>query len=88
MDLSFFQRAERHLAAVAPARADFGLLCAMLQAHQQSSAAARIHALRAGTRQVRDPIAEILLAGPGWRGAVAALGGSFNPALARKRAVN
>ncbi|HYD36707.1 MAG TPA: hypothetical protein VEA60_03785 [Allosphingosinicella sp.] len=31
-----------------------------------------------------DPVAEILLAGPAWREAVAAQGGCFNPEVARR----
>ena len=88
MDLSFFRRAEQRFASRTAAHPDFGMLSAMLRAQGQASAAARAQALAARPAPVPDPIAEILVAGPGWQAAVAALGGSFNPAFARKGAVN
>jgi hypothetical protein len=88
MELSFFRRAEQRFASRTAAHPDFGMLSAMLRAQGQASAAAQAQARVAPTRQVADPIAELLVGGPCWRAAVAALGGSFNPAFARKRAVN
>ena len=88
MDLSFFRRAEQRFASRTVAHPDFGMLSAMLRAQGQASAVARAQALAAKPTPVPDPIAEILVAGPGWRAAVAALGGSFNPAVARQRDVN
>ena len=89
MDLSFFRRAEQRFASRAPARLDFGMLVATLRTQRDSAPAAT-----AGTEDeapaasFADPIAEILLAGPGWREAVAAQRGCFNPAYARQGPVN
>jgi hypothetical protein len=88
MDLSFFRRAEQRFASRAAAHLDFGMLSAMLRAQGQTSAAARAQAFVPAPAEVADPIAEILSAGPCWQAAVAALGGSFNPAFARQRSVN
>jgi hypothetical protein len=87
MDLSFFRRAEQRFASRAPAHLDFGMLVATLRSQRDSApaAAARATAPAAG---IADPIAEILLAGPGWREAVTAQRGCFNPAFARQEAVN
>jgi hypothetical protein len=84
MDLSFLRRAEQRFASRTAASPDFGMLSAMLRAQAATTPAARAPA----PREIADPLAEILSAGPCWRAAVAALGGSFNPAFARKRAVN
>ena len=86
MDLSFFRRAEQRFASRAPARLDFGMLVATLRT-QSESAPARA-ADRAPAPRCVDPLAEILLAGPGWREAVAAQRGCFNPEVARQGAVN
>jgi hypothetical protein len=88
MDLSFFRRAEQRFASHTAARPDWGMLSAMLRAQAERTPAARAQALAPTPREVPDPLAEILSAGPCWRAAVAALGGSFNPAVARQRAVN
>ena len=88
MDLSFLRRAEQRFASRTAVRPDFGMLSAMLRAQAAATPAARAQALVPEPREVADPIAEILSAGPCWRAAVATLGGSFNPAFARKRAVN
>jgi hypothetical protein len=87
MDLSFFRRAEQRFASRAPARLDFGMLVATLRSQRDSVPAAGDRAAAPGAR-IADPIAEILLAGPGWREAVAAQRGCFNPAFARQEAVN
>jgi hypothetical protein len=88
MDLSFFRRAEQRFAGRTAAGVDYGMLVAMLQTQQAASAAARAQALWASVPSLADPLVELLLAGPGWRGAVAAQRGCFNPAFARQRAVN
>jgi hypothetical protein len=89
MDLSFFRRAEQRFASRAPARLDFGMLVATLRTQRESGPAASVHsAASAPAASIADPIAEILLAGPGWREAVAAQRGCFNPAFARQGAVN
>ncbi|HYJ81914.1 MAG TPA: hypothetical protein VEW26_03600 [Allosphingosinicella sp.] len=89
MDLSFFRRAEQRFASRSPARLDFGMLVATLRTQRDlaPSASVRSAAPSAGVA-CADPIAEILLAGPGWREAVAAQRGCFNPAFARQGAVN
>ena len=101
MDLSFLRRAEQRFASRTAAHPDFGMLSAMLRAQGQASAAARAQAetspaaraqalpfIVVEPSEVANPIAEIVCAGPYWQAAVTALGGSFNPAVARQRAVN
>ncbi len=82
MDLSFFRRAEQRFSSRAPARLDFGMLVATLRA-AGPAASMRVDA-SAPAASFSDPIAEILLAGPAWREAVAAQRGCFNPAFAGK----
>jgi hypothetical protein len=87
MDLSFLRRAEQRFASRTAAHPDFG----MLSAKAETSPAARAQALPfivVEPSEVANPIAEIVCAGPYWQAAVTALGGSFNPAVARQRAVN
>ena len=88
MDLSFLRRAEQRFASRTAAIPEFGMLSAMLRAQAGTTPAARAQALAPAPREIPDPLAEIRSAGPCWRAAVATLGGSFNPAFARKRAVN
>jgi hypothetical protein len=88
MDLSFLRRAEQRFATGTAAHPDFGMLSAMLRAQALASPAGQAAANAAAPREVRDPIAEILSAGPGWRAAVALQRGSFSPACARQRTVN
>ncbi len=88
MDLGFLRRAEQRFASRIPAHPDWGMLSAMLRAQACASRTAQAAVRAAEPREVSDPLAEILSAGPCWRSAVAAQGGSFNPAYARKRAVN
>jgi uncharacterized protein (DUF2267 family) len=90
MDLSFFRRAEQRFASRSPAGLDFGMLVATLRAQRDSmpTAASARAAASAPDSSCPDPIAEILLAGPDWREAVAAQGGCFNRAFAMQRAVN
>ncbi|HEY0014163.1 MAG TPA: hypothetical protein VGB79_15075 [Allosphingosinicella sp.] len=91
MDLAFLRRAERMLARehAAPAPIDYSLLVATLSAHQATSATAKAAeaATRRGWERPNDALAELLSAGPGWRRAVRAQRGSFNPRAAQ-RAVN
>jgi hypothetical protein len=86
MDLGFLRRAELRFAGRAPAALDFGMFVAALQA-QQAANGVRAPVRKAEPRMA-EPIVEILLAGPGWREAVAAQGGCFNSAFARKGSVN
>lgn len=88
MDLSFFRRAEARFASRAAAPPDFGMLLASLRAQQAGSAAARAQGRLAAVPALPDPLAEILLVGPLWREARRAQRGTFNPGLARQRAVN
>ncbi|HEX6375223.1 MAG TPA: hypothetical protein VFZ91_05840 [Allosphingosinicella sp.] len=87
MDLSFFRRAEQRFASRMPARLDFDMLVATLRTQREAgpAALARTAAPAAG---FADPLAEILLAGPAWREAVAAQRGCFNPHVARQGPVN
>lgn len=87
MDLSFFRRAEQRFASRAPARLDFGMFVATLRTRRDAAPAAAARAA-APAMSIADPIAEILLAGPAWREAVAAQRGCFNRAFARQEAVN
>ncbi|HEX8574460.1 MAG TPA: hypothetical protein VF759_17095 [Allosphingosinicella sp.] len=87
MDLSFFRRAEQRFASRTPAGLDFGILVATLRA-QREAAPAALAAAAAPAARFADPLAEILLAGPAWREAVAAQRGCFNPEVARQGAVN
>ncbi|HEX8468541.1 MAG TPA: hypothetical protein VF620_12130 [Allosphingosinicella sp.] len=90
MDLSFFRRAEQRFASRAPAGLDFSMLVATLRTQRDSmpAASARAAASTAPEASCPDPIAEILLAGPAWREAVAAQRGCFNPAFAMQGLVN
>ena len=89
MDLAFLRRAERMLARehAAPAALDYGLLVATLAAHQAQSATAKAAAAATRRRWERpnDALAELLSAGPAWRGAVRAQRGSFNPRATQPR---
>ncbi len=87
MDLSFFRRAEQRFASRTPARLDFGMLVAALRTQRDAAPAAQARTA-APVGPFADPIAEILLAGPAWREAVAAQRGCFNPEVARQGAVN
>ena len=86
MDLSFFRRAEQRFASRTPASLDYGMLLATLRSQRDGARAAEARAA-APAAGFADPIAEILLAGPGWRDAVTAQRGCFNLAYARQRAV-
>ncbi|HEX8307014.1 MAG TPA: hypothetical protein VF645_01175 [Allosphingosinicella sp.] len=85
MDLSFFRRADQRLASRAPAALDFGILVATLRAQRDSMPATSARSAASEPPACcPDPIAEILLAGPSWREAVAAQRGCFNSAFARQ----
>ena len=88
MDLGFFRRAEALLSGRAATHVDYGMLVATLRLQQAASAAAQAQAIGEALPCPEDPLAELLSGGSGWRQAVAALRGSFNPAHARKGAVN
>ena len=89
MDLSFFRRAEQRFASRTPARLDFGMLVATLRTQRDSAPAASTQADSvASAAAFADPIAEILIAGPAWREAVAAQRGCFNPAYVRQGSFN
>jgi hypothetical protein len=81
MDLSFFRRAQMRFAGGSPARLDYGVLVATLEAVQSTSAAARAVRGFSGegnTAPRQDALVELLLGGPGWRDALIAQGGCFN----------
>ena len=88
MDLSFFRRAEQRFASRTPAHLDFDMLVATLRSQREAGPGASAHWAAAPAERFADPIAEILLAGPGWREAVTAQRGCFNPAYARQGTVN
>jgi hypothetical protein len=88
MDLSFFRRAEQRFASRTAAHPDFGMLVATLRTAQAACPTVRALGRAAVLPLPSDPLAEILLAGPCWREAVAAQRGCFHRALARQRAVN
>ena len=86
MDLGFFRRAQQRFAVGSPAHLDYGVLVATLEALQSASPTARA-ALGGGVSPHsafarHQALAELVLGGPAWRGAIATRGGSFNPAFA------
>jgi hypothetical protein len=85
MDLAFFRRAQAMLVGRQAAALDYRVLVATLEAMQSASSTAR--AMRgagtsAGPAPRHDPLVELLVGAPGWRDAVSAQGGCFNPAQA------
>ena len=86
MDLSFFRRAEERFASRTPACLDFGMFVATLRTQRVADDAPAAGA-RCGEAPA-DPLAEILLGGPGWREAVAAQRGCFNARYVRQGGVN
>jgi hypothetical protein len=88
MDLTFFRRAEQRFASRTAAQLDFGVLVAMLRTQQAASPAARAQCAYRPAPRLAFPIVDLLLASPGWRAAVAAQRGSFNPAFSRQQSVN
>ena len=87
MDLSFFRRAQMRFASGAPARLDYGVLVATLDAIQSASAAARAARCARGPADSaqREPLVDILLATPAWSDAVAAQEGRFHRDPSRTR---
>src|SRR3546814_7976807 len=82
MDMSFLSRARRMRADRTPARLDYGVLVATLDAMQSSSATVRaqirsVHGrVEGGTAS--EPLVDILLAAPDWSDAIAAQQGHFH----------
>ena len=87
MDMSFPHRARRLLADRTPARLDYGVLVATLDAIQSASAAARAARCARGPADSapREPLVDILLATPAWSDAVAAQEGRFHRDPSRTR---
>jgi hypothetical protein len=82
MDLAFLRRGFARSSAVG---LDYRVLVAALQGLQASTAAARAEAqAEPASESVSAPIADLLLASPGWREAAAAQRGSFNCAQAER----
>jgi hypothetical protein len=86
MDLSFFRHAQMRFANRGPARLDYGVLVATLEAAQSASPAARSvrgvgSAGASATGQ--HALVELLLGGPNWRDALVAQGGCFNRAYSK-----
>lgn len=82
MDMSFLGRARRMLNERTPARLDYGVLVATLEAMQSSSATARaqvrsVHGEEEGGA-AHEPLVDILLAAPDWADAIAAQEGCFH----------
>ncbi|MDT9598108.1 hypothetical protein [Sphingosinicella rhizophila] len=88
MDLSFFRRAQQGFAGRLDVALDYGLLVAMLRAHQDASLAACSEAGHDIDPHVQEPLVELLLGGAQWRQASATQRGCFNPAYARQPDVN
>jgi hypothetical protein len=87
MDLSFFRRAQMRFASRSPARLDYPVLVATLEAVQSASVAARGLRLLGSTGAPaprQDPLVELILGGPGWREAALAQRGCFNPGQAAR----
>jgi len=81
MEMAFFRRAERMLAARSAARLDYDVLVASLGALQASSPAARAMRGRQGDAAIsaeREPLVLLLLGDPGWEQAVPLQGGCFH----------
>jgi hypothetical protein len=84
MDMAFLRRAGHLLDESRPAPLDHMVLLATLAA-QRGIRAAAAPTPPAASAAEGDVLAEILLAGPGWRRAVAAQRGSFSRAEAGRR---
>ena len=85
--MAFLSRARRILAERTPARLDYGVLVATLEAMQSSSATARAQ-VRSARREedgpaACEPLVEILLANPDWAEAIASQQGRFHRGGAR-----
>jgi hypothetical protein len=88
MDLSFLRRAEQRFASRQVAQPDFGMLLVALRMQASASTAAQALVQWGAHRPYAHPLAEIVLAGPAWRDAVAIQAGCFSPPCARRIAVN
>lgn len=87
MDMTFLRRARRMLSERTPARLDYGVLVATLDAMQSSSATARaqVQSVEGGNPKsaTGEPLVDILLAAPDWSDAIAAQKGCFHRGTAR-----
>lgn len=87
MDMSLLRRGDIRIQALAPARIDFRVLVATLQAVQLASPTARAESRCGGEGDrasgAAEPLTEIVLGAPHWQDAVLEQGGSFNPQFAR-----
>ena len=88
MDFSFLRRAEMRFASRQAAQPDFGMLLVALRSQASASMAAQALSRWDVRRPFFHPVAEIVLAGPCWKQAVAIQGGCFSPPCARQIAVN
>ena len=88
MDLSFFRRAESGFGGRQDVALDYGLLVAMLRAHQDAAVAASAESRQEPVSAIQEPLIEILLGRDQWRQAAVAQQGCFNPAYARQSGVN
>jgi hypothetical protein len=87
MDESFQLRARRLLGKQQEVALDFQLLTATLAAQRSACAkdARSVPAAEGATSADRDPLTEIVLAGPDWPRAASAQQGCFNRAEAGRR---
>jgi len=87
MDLDFIRRGQTRR-GVTSARPDYYRLTASIAAAQAATRTAvletRFGALPPRCDTPIDALGAIFAAGPGWEAAVAALGGSFHPEVARR----
>lgn len=87
MDMSLFKRGDIRGVGRRPARIDYPVFVATLQAFQLATATARAEARCGGVTEPSpthgEPLAEIMLGSQHWQEAVLAQGGSFNPLFAR-----
>ncbi|TXC62991.1 hypothetical protein FRZ32_04495 [Sphingosinicella ginsenosidimutans] len=84
--MAFLRRAERMLDERRAAPLDHSILLAAMAAGQSIRAGCPLpQAAAEGAMAEGDSIAEIVLAGPGWRRAVSAQRGSFSRAEAGRR---
>jgi hypothetical protein len=85
MDLEPLRHAATGFEGSMPASLDYGVLVATLEALQAGTPTARTEGARVAPEPATapaQPLVEIILGTPAWRDAVAAQGGSFNPARA------
>jgi hypothetical protein len=89
MDMKPLKHDDRRGLGSRPARMDYCVLVATLQASQLATATARAQSRCEGgiselSLHQSEPLAEILLGSQDWRKAVLAQGGSFNPVFAQR----